>query len=515
MPQTFFARVWSFVKGFPGLLVKSRIALIITVLVVLAAGGFVWYHQATKKQVGGYTTTKAALGSIQETVSASGNLIAVQSVALTFKNQGYVQACNVQLGDLVKAGQVLATEQTSDLQDSYNEALDKLDSDQAAYNKLVATKPQELAEAQAAADNAKATVDRDQQLQAAGGISQSTLDTDTLAYKTALYTLAQDQSNADVEADADTLKNDQAALDLAQDNLNNASIVAPFDGYVATIEGNPGMWTGGGAVASGTATATQFEIILTSTQLEIDAYVNEADISKVNVGQPITFTVDTYPNDTFTGKVIALSPNATTVSNVQEYEAHLSIDDYSKLKSGLPATITIITASANNVIVIPQSALSYGKTYLASLARTGFNRQHQGGSNASQQGSQGGASASQGGASQGGNQGGSSASQGGAYQGSYQGGSASQGGSQGSATSNRGVVVVLVNGQPQIKRVTTGLSDSINMQIASGLNAGDIVVTGSATPGKTSTASTTTSTTAGGARAGGGGGFGGAAAIRL
>ena len=155
----------------------------------------------------------------------------------------------------------------------------------------------------------------------------------------------------------------------AQDNLQNASIVAPFDGYIDTISGNPGMWTGGGAVASGTATATQFEIIMTSTQLEIDAYINEADISKVSVGQPVTFTVDTYPNQTFTGKIIALSPNATTVSNVQEYEARMSIDNYSKLKSGMPATITIITASANNVILIPQSALTYGTTYVASLAR--------------------------------------------------------------------------------------------------------------------------------------------------
>ena len=190
-------------------------------------------------------------------------------------------------------------------------------------------------------------------------------------------------------------------------------------------------------MASGTSTATQFEIIITSTQLLIDADVNEADISKVSVGQPVTFTVDTYPNDTFTGKIIALSPNATTVSNVQMYEAHISIDDYSKLKSGMPATINIITASANNVILIPQSALTYSKTYLASLSRgSGSKRQsHQGGATASQSG----ASAYQGGASQGSYQGGASASQGGA----------SQGGA--SSSQNRNMVVVLVNGKPQIK----------------------------------------------------------------
>jgi HlyD family secretion protein len=504
MSQTFFSRAWSSVKSFPGLLVRSRITLIVTVLVVLAAGFLGWRYLGTKKQAGGgYTTTTAADGNIQEIVSASGNLIADQSVALTFKSQGYVETCNVQLGDLVKAGQVLATEDTSDLQASLDQVESTLDSAEANYNKLVSTDSQEIGQAQAQVDqtntalsDAKSTLDRDQQLLGAGGVSQSTVDSDNNAYQQALtsyksaeLTLAQDQTHADVAAAAAAVKSAQSQVEQAQDNLTDASIVAPFDGYIDTISGNPGMWTGGGAVASGTSTATQFEIILTSTNLLIDADVNEADISKVSVGQAVTFTVDTYPNETFTGKLIALSPNATTVSNVQEYEAHISIDDYSKLKSGLPATITIITDSANNVILIPQSALTYSRTYLASLAKgSGSKRQsHQGAS-----ASAGGAGTGQG--SAGYSQGGSKSSQGGA-----------------STSQTRGMVVVLVNGKPQIKRVQTGLTDGVNVQITSGLNVGDIVVTGSATPAKTSGSTAASSQTSGqtsGQRQGGGGGGG-------
>jgi HlyD family secretion protein len=504
MSQTVFARVWSSVKSFPRLLVKSRITLIVTVLVVLAAGYLGWRYLGTKKQVVGYTTTKAADGNIQVTVSASGNLIALQNVALTFKSQGYVQTCNVQLGDMVKAGQVLATEQTSDLQASLDQAEASLESAQANYNKLASTGPQEIDQAQAQAnqantalDNAKSTLDRDQQLLGAGGVSQSTVDSDNNAYQQAIsqyksveYTLAQDQTHADVTTAAAQVKSAQSQVEQAQNNLTNSSIVAPFDGYIATITGNPGMWTGGGAVASGTSTATQFGIIMISTQLLIDADVNEADISKVSVGQPVNFTVDTYPNETFTGKIIALSPNATTVSNVQMYEAHMSIDDYSKLKSGLPATITIITASANNVILVPLSALTYGKTYLASLAR---------GSGSNGQRRQGSAIATQGGAT------------------TYQGGtgaSTSQAGSQGGAGSSqsRGTVVVLVNGKPQIKRVTTGLSNDVNEQITSGLNVGDIIVTGASTSAKASSSATTSATTSG-LRPGGG--APGAGAVRF
>jgi HlyD family secretion protein len=499
------ARTWFFIRGFPSRLIKSRIALAITVLVVLAAGFGGWRLLASARKSDTYITAKAAYGNIRVTVSASGNIVAVQSVALTFKNQGYVQSCNVHLGDLVKAGQVLATEQTSDLQAAVDQAEANLESAQANYNKLVSTESLEVEQAQAqvdqaktALDNARSTLYRDQQLLGAGAVSQAAVDADQnsckqaeSAYKSAQIALAQAETHADVVAAAAQLKSAQAQVEQAQNNLSNASIIAPFDGYIATISGNPGMWTGGGAVASGTSTATQFEIIMTSTNLQIDADINEADISKVQVGQPVTFTVDTYPNQTFTGKIIALSPNATTVSNVQMYEARISIDDFSKLKSGMPATINIITASADNVLVIPQSALTYARTYMASLARSGGSQQRrQGGSDASQGGNatQGGASATQGGyAAQGGGyaaQGGASAAQGG-YQGSYQGGANSQ---------NRGVVVVLVNGQPQIRRVQTGLSDDVNVQITSGLNVGDIVIIGSSTTSKTSGSTSTGAT---------------------
>ena len=230
----FFAKVWSFIKGFPGKLRTSRLTLIITVLVVLAAAGWLgWhYYTAASKKSGGYTTATAASGNIQVTVSASGNVIAVQSVALTFKSQGYVQSCNVNLGDLVASGQILATEQTSDLQASLDQAEASLQSAQANYNKLLSTESQEVAQAQAQVDQAKTaladakdTLDRDQQLLGIGTVSQTTVDSDTNAYQqattqldSAQYTLAQDQTHADVVAAGDQVESAQSQEAQAQSN---------------------------------------------------------------------------------------------------------------------------------------------------------------------------------------------------------------------------------------------------------------------------------------------------------
>ncbi|MGD0154140.1 MAG: hypothetical protein ABSC17_10390, partial [Thermacetogeniaceae bacterium] len=210
---------------------------------------------------------------------------------------------------------------------------------------------------------------------------------------------------------------------------------------------------------------------------------------------------------TFTGKIIALSPNASTVSSVQMYEARISIDDYSKLKGGLPASINIVTASANHVIVVPQTALTYGRTYMASLAA---NRTSGNGSN--QTARQGSSSAVQGGSAA--SQGGSTASQE-SFNASQGGSAGSQGGA--SNSQNRGMIVVLVNGEPQIKRVQTGLTDDVNIEIKSGLSEGDIVVTGAITTSKSS-GSTTSSSTSGSqsGRSQGGGALGGAgAALRM
>ncbi len=463
--RNFFAKAWSSIKGFPHQLISNRIVLIITVVVILAAGFAVWrVKAASAAKSSSYVTATATTGNIQETISATGNIIAAQNVALTFKSQGYVQNSYVQLGDTVKAGQVLATEDPSDLQSALQQAQSQLATAQANYNKVAATEPQQIAQAQAQAaqaktamDNANNTLTEDQQLLAAGDASQSTVNADQSAYQqaeasyqTAQITLAQEETHADLKADAAAVQSAQSSVAEAQSNLNSASITAPFDGYIATIDGNPGMWTGGGAVASGTATATQFEIIMTSTELLIDAEVNEADISHVAVGQPVTFTVDTYPNSTFTGKITALSPNASTINNVQMYEARISIDNSSGLKSGMPANITIITAQASNVVLVPQTALTYGNTYQASAKSSGSS-------------------------------------------------SKQTAVSTGSSTASSGAVVVLVGGQPQIKTVQTGLTDDVNVEIKSGLAKGDIVVTGSSgTASKSSSTSTSSSSSSAG-----------------
>jgi len=183
----------------------------------------------------------------------------------------------------------------------------------------------------------------------------------------------------------------------------------------------------------------------------LKAEINEADISKVKTGQEATFTVNTYPNKTFTGKLVSLAPNATTVSNVQMYDTVISIDDYSQLKGGLPATINIVISSAKNVLNIPQTALSFARTYAAQMRKTaggntGFSkivRTNQ----TSQENSS-----------------------------NNRNNTNNKSSSRQSTLTDRSPVFVLQNGKPVMKLVQTGLSDDVNIEIKSGLQEGDLVI---------------------------------------
>lgn len=446
---------------------RRRWPAVAALLLILAAGGAWRYYRAKNSKNGAYETMKVSYGDIVQTVSASGTVEPVQAVTLTFKSSGYVDKVYVHVGDKVKAGQILAEQKQTELQNAYEQALASLEAAQANYDKLVKTKPQQIAQINAqleldkiSLENARAALEQNQALYEAGMISKAELDSSRESYQSAcakyqsdLASLAATSNDADIKSALASLKTAQLNLEQARENLNNARIIAPFDGYIAEINGNAGQWTGGGTAASASGSAGsssdsgQFYIYLSSTELQLKAKINEADISKVKVGQKVTFTVDTYPDKTFTGKVTYIAPIAKTVNNVQMFDATIAIDDYSQLKGGLPASIEIIVSSAEHVLTVPQEAISFARTYMATAMRrnSGWRRASGGASGFGRQDS----SSAGGGSSP----------------------SSAQGFSAGSS-----FVVVLQDGKPRLQRIATGLSDDLNVEVKSGLKEGDIIV---------------------------------------
>jgi len=138
----------------------------------------------------------------------------------------------------------------------------------------------------------------------------------------------------------------------ARANLSYASLVAPIDGVVAQVTTQEGE-----TVAAGMNSPT-FVTIIDLGKLEVAAYVDEVDIGRVVIGQRATFTVDSFPDVDFTGKVTAVYPRAVIQSNVVNYITTLSIDNsQGRLKPDMTATINIVLEERRDVLAVPEKAL--------------------------------------------------------------------------------------------------------------------------------------------------------------
>lgn len=152
-----------------------------------------------------------------------------------------------------------------------------------------------------------------------------------------------------------TFESSEANLAKAKRNLAYATITSPIDGVVISRAVEEGQ-----TVAAGFETPTLFTIAADLTQMQVIADVDEADIGGVQEGQRVIFTVDAYPNDTFEGTVTQVRLEATEESNVVTYEVVISAHNPDlKLKPGLTANITIYTAERRNVVNIPLKALRF------------------------------------------------------------------------------------------------------------------------------------------------------------
>ena len=135
------------------------------------------------------------------------------------------------------------------------------------------------------------------------------------------------------------LKTAQSELSRATTNLSYATIYSPIDGVIMDKAVEEGQ-----TVASSFSTPTLFTIANDLTQMQVEAKVDEADIGEVKAGQPVTFTVDAFPDDVFTGTVKEVRINPTVTSNVVTYTVIINAPNpESKLFPGMTASVTIIT----------------------------------------------------------------------------------------------------------------------------------------------------------------------------
>jgi len=144
-----------------------------------------------------------------------------------------------------------------------------------------------------------------------------------------------------------------AALEFSKVQLSYATIKSPISGVIASVTTQEGE-----TVAAG-LNAPTFVTIIDLSRLQVDAFVDETDIGRVKVGQKALFTVDTYPDKEFTGKVKAIYPKAIIQENVVNFDVVIEINDpnIELLRPDMTTSVTIYQEERKGVLVIPRPAV--------------------------------------------------------------------------------------------------------------------------------------------------------------
>ncbi|MDE6226408.1 MAG: efflux RND transporter periplasmic adaptor subunit, partial [Muribaculaceae bacterium] len=161
-------------------------------------------------------------------------------------------------------------------------------------------------------------------------------------------------SQKDYEVAKMAYEKSQADRVRAAKNLTYAEITAPIDGIVVSREVEEGQ-----TVVSSMNVASLY-VIADLDHMQVVGAVDEADIGQVKVGQHVSFTVDSYPEDTFTGTVTQVRISPTTTNNVVTYEVIVSTTNPDhKLIPGMTANLSIYTLELENTIAVPLKALKF------------------------------------------------------------------------------------------------------------------------------------------------------------
>lgn len=290
---------------------KNNKYIILACAILLAGsyGGYK-YYQSTQQTESAVKLGQVTKGNLSETVSATGALSALDNVDISSKITGRIVDVLVKENQHVNAGDVLVRLDDTALRATLKQMEARLIQAQLSYN-------------------------RDLELLHRGAISQSAFDATNADYLVA-----------------------KSSYDKAASDVNDTVITTPISGYII---GKPTPV--GQTISSGISTPQVIMSVATLDNMEIETLVDESDIGRIKEGQKVKFTVDAFPDETFTGVVRLLSKKATTENNVIYYNVYVTVDDAKgKLLPTMTARAEFIIDEADDVTIVPINCIySEGK----------------------------------------------------------------------------------------------------------------------------------------------------------
>jgi HlyD family secretion protein len=314
---------------------KKRLIASVAGVVAVSASLAAYYRANGPADAPGYVMSAAARGSVVDSVEATGTVQAVTTVQVGSQVSGTIQSLHADFNSQVRKGDVIARLDPSLLQAQVDQA-------SATVVRLEA----DVERARVDVDDAEMKLWRARQLQQAGLIPMVDLEAAESTER---------QAKASRKAAEAQVTQARAALAQNQVNAMHAVITAPIDGIVISRDVDVGQ-----TVAASMSAPTLFVIAKDLAQMQVEASIDESDIGRIKAGQHVTFQVDAYPRQTFTGVVAQVRLQPVVAQNVVSYVTVIDVPNPDHLlKPGMTANASIEIARADDVITVPNAALRF------------------------------------------------------------------------------------------------------------------------------------------------------------
>jgi HlyD family secretion protein len=336
---------------------KRLYKLVLVLLLLAGAGGLtVFYIERGKAQSVVFKTVEVTRGNLLVSISATGTLEPEEVVDVGAQVAGQIMSFGkdargktVDYGSAVEAGMVLAQIDDSLYSSDAAQAQAQVQSAKASVQRAEA----DLEQMKAKCNQAERDWARAQKLGPSEALAQSSYDAYKSAYETATANVAVGEA-AILQARA-SLAQAEAVLRRAQRNLSYCTIKSPVKGVIVDRRVNIGQ-----TVVASLNAPSLFLIAKDLTRMQVWVAVNEADIGKIRPGQPVSYTVDAFPGESFRGEVGKVRLNASMTQNVVTYTVEIITDNAGgRLLPYLTANVRFELSRRDDVFMVPITGLRW------------------------------------------------------------------------------------------------------------------------------------------------------------
>jgi HlyD family secretion protein len=335
---------------------RLKMGLLILAALVLASGGVAWYVMAGKKAPIMLRTAAVTRGELLEAISATGTVEPEEVVDVGAQVAGQIMGFGrdadgkpVDYGSPVKKGTILARIDDEVYTADEARARAQLQASQAGLSKAQA----DLAALKAKLRQAERDWQRARKLGPSEALSQASYDAYQSAFESAQANLQVGEAVV-LQARA-AVAQDEALLAKAKRSLGYCTITSPVEGVIIDRRVNIGQ-----TVVASLNAPSLFLIAKDLRRMQVWVAVNEADIGKIRPGQPVSFTVDAFPGETFRGQVGKVRLNASMTQNVVTYTVEIITDNASgRLLPYLSANVQFEVRRLKDALLVPNAALRW------------------------------------------------------------------------------------------------------------------------------------------------------------